>query len=244
MHLELLENEMFGHEAGAFTGAAGPRAGIIDEANHGTLFLDEVDSFPAQAKLLRFLQDGEFKPLGTGRTRKADVRVIAATNIDIDAALRSHVLREDLYYRLSVTSLHLPPLRERKHDIPLLANSFLLKWATQFGKEVRAISLEAMNLLMLHDWPGNVRELENTVERAVIFATESVVQSEDVVFSLQHEGHHSDTSFRSLKIRFEQAYLKGLISSAHGNITKAAHAAKLDRRTLRLLLRKHRIGVS
>ena len=144
MQVELLENEMFGHEAEVFTGASGSRQGVIGEADHGTLFLDEIDSLPAQTMLLRFLQEGEFKPLGSSKTKRADVRVIAATNTDIEEALHTHKIREDLYYRLNVMSIYLPPLRERKDDVPLLVNSFLSKWARRFEKHVSGISLEAI----------------------------------------------------------------------------------------------------
>jgi transcriptional regulator with PAS, ATPase and Fis domain len=137
MRTELLENELFGHEAEAFTGAAGSKPGVIAEADGGTLFLDEIDSLPAQAMLLRFLQEGEFKPLGSSKTKKADVRVIAATNSDIEQALHTHSIREDLFYRLSVVSIHLPPLRERKDDIPLLANFFYPSGQVGSGKTFR-----------------------------------------------------------------------------------------------------------
>jgi DNA-binding NtrC family response regulator len=245
MQVELLQNEMFGHEPQAFTGAAGSRPGLIQEADHGTLFLDEIDSLPAQAMLLRFLQEGEFKPLGSSKTKRADVRVIAATNLEVDEALRAHVLREDLYWRLSVMTIALPPLRERRDDVPLLANFFRSKWATRFERDIHGISEEAMRLLMLHDWPGNVRELENTIERSVIFARSSTIEANDLSFSCQPLRQEADMSFNDLRSRFvyhfEETYLRNVLDSSNGNISKVAQASGMSRRTVRRLLEKHRI---
>lgn len=243
LRAELLENEMFGHEAGAFTGAAGTKPGLAAEADGGTLFLDEIDSLPAQAMLLRFLQEGEFKPLGSSKTKMADVRVIAATNMDIREALSAHSIREDLLYRLCVMWIHLPPLRERKDDIPILVGSFVQKWATRFGKAVDKIEENALELLTLHDWPGNVRELENTIERAVILAEKSTIQAEDILFLFPKARNHGERSYRDLKYEFEGSYLRRVLSLSRGNVSKAAQVAKLDRRTFRLLLGKHEISI-
>ena len=222
--------------------------GVVAEADRGTLFLDEIDSFPAQAKLLRFLQEGEFKPLGSNKTRRADVRVIAATNIDIEQGLQKHTLREDLFYRLSVMSISLPPLRERKDDIPMLANTFLSKWANKFGKDIQEISQEAIGLLMFHDWPGNVRELENTIQRAVILANQPLVLAQDILLSRQKKSSPGEESFREMICRtldrFETSYLKDMLASSHGNISRAAKAAKISRRRFRQLLDKHKMRIS
>ena len=170
--VDLVENELFGHEKGAFTGASETRTGLIAEAEGGTIFLDEIDCLPlaAQVKLLRFLQEKEYRPLGSKKMKKADVRLLAAMNIDPQEAVAAGRLRQDLYYRLNVIPLVIPPLRERREDIPLLARHFLLKYAVQFNKPMADFSAEAMQLLQLYDWPGNVRELEHHVERAVVLS--------------------------------------------------------------------------
>src|SRR2546425_2518194 len=168
--VELLENELFGHNRGAFTGATTSELGLVREAEGGTLFLDEVDCLPllAQTKLLRFLQEGEYRPLGSLKTLHADVRVIAASNINLGQAVKDGKLRQDLYYRLNIVQLNLPPLRDRREDIPLLAGHFLTKYAHEFSRDVTALSEAAIRKLVLYEWPGNIRELENTIERAVM----------------------------------------------------------------------------
>ncbi len=246
--VELVENELFGHERGAFTGAAGSRPGLIQEADGGTLFLDEVDSLTllAQVKLLRFLQEKEYRPLGSTKTRQADVRVIAATNINIEKAVQEGKLRRDLYYRLDIIPLLLPPLRERREDIPLLANHFLAKYAAEFGKCVTGFSPEAMQKLLLYEWPGNVRELENVVERAVALCEQKLIRSADILLS-RHEMGAGQESFQEAKARivaqFERTYIQSLLLAYEGNITRAAQAAQKDRRAFWHLLRKHQIDV-
>jgi len=173
----LLESELFGHEKGSFTGAAYTRAGRFEMADGGTLFLDEIgDISPTvQIKLLRFLEEREFERVGGNRTFKVDVRIVAATHRDLLKKLAEGTFREDLYYRLNVIELHIPPLRERTGDIPILATHFLKRFADQNGKDIRGFSDEALALLLRHPWPGNVRELENAVERAVVLATEPIL---------------------------------------------------------------------
>ena len=173
----LLESELFGHEKGSFTGAAYTRAGRFEMADGGTLFLDEIgDISPTvQVKLLRFLEEREFERVGGNRTFKVDVRIVAATHRDLQKKLAEGTFREDLYYRLNVIEVHIPSLRERPGDIPVLATHFLKRFADQNGKDVRAFSDDALALLLRHPWPGNVRELENAVERAVVLATEPVL---------------------------------------------------------------------
>jgi DNA-binding NtrC family response regulator len=243
---ELVENELFGHEAGAFTGAATAKPGLIREAQGGTLLLDEVDSLPlqTQAKLLRFLQEKEYRPLGSTKTLQADVRVIAASNNNLEERVRSGKLRQDLYYRLSVIPFTLPPLRERPEDILLLANHFAAKYAETFDKPVPIFSPDAQQLLLCYDWPGNVRELEHVVERAVIFTAQPTIHSCDL--TLPHrEGHGHQESFQEMKARavaqFEKACIQGLLLAHQGNITKAAQAAQKNRRAFFELMRKHRI---
>ena len=178
----LLESELFGHEKGAFTGALVQKKGKLEIAEGGTLFLDEVGEMPAllQAKLLRVLQEREYERVGGTRTLKVDIRLIAATNKDLEEAIRQGTFRQDLYYRLNVVSLSMPPLRERREDVPLLANYFVQKYSDKCNRKVRGISSEARARLMNYDWPGNVRELENAIERAVVLGTTDMILPEDL----------------------------------------------------------------
>jgi two-component system, NtrC family, response regulator GlrR len=245
--VDLLENEFFGHESGAFTSANCPRRGILKEADGGTLFLDEVDCLPAfaQVKLLRFLQDGQFRPLGSGSTCSADVRVVAASNANFKAILNSGRLRTDLYYRLNVLSMHLPPLREREADIVLLARYFLAKYSDKFKTPAHDFSTAALQKLLCHPWPGNVRELENVIQRAVVLADNAIIGSDDIPIG-DRESTLEDQSFQHLKAKaidqFEQTYLRRLLLIYDGNITKAARAAGKDRRAFWELMRKHNIS--
>jgi len=246
--MELMETELFGHERGAFTGAHTAKPGLIHEAQRGTLFLDEIDCLPllAQVKLLRFLQEKEYRPLGSTKAQGADVRVIAATNADLEKAVREEKFRQDLYYRLNVVPLSLPPLRERKEDIPLLAHHFLAKYADEFAKQIKDFSPAAMQRLTLYEWPGNVRELEHVVERAVILAQRELIDETDL-FLQACEPHPPPRSFREAKAeavtRFERAYLQELLSAHRGNITRAAATAQKNRRAFWQLLQKHKIAV-
>ncbi len=246
---ELAENELFGHERGAYTGAASSQTGLIEEANCGTLFLDEIDclSLLTQVKLLRFLQDKEYRPLGSSRARRADVRIIAASNTDIEESVRQGRLRQDLYYRLHVVPLALLPLRERSDDIPLLADHFLDIHTSALGKRVTRISTNAMSKLMLYQWPGNIRELEHVIERAVVMCEGSVLTETDITLSHSQQAE-SHCSFQEGKARavsqFERNYIKGLLITYRGNITRAAKAANKNRRAFFELIRKHRIDVS
>ncbi|MGH8013339.1 MAG: sigma-54 interaction domain-containing protein, partial [Candidatus Binataceae bacterium] len=176
---ELLESEMFGHERGAFTGALGPRHGLFASAGGGTIFLDEIGEMPQQlqAKLLRVLEDGVVRPVGSDRSAKMDVRVIAASNIDLVAAVRKGTFREDLFYRLQVVPLMIPPLRERRSDIALLIDYFFERMRTRFAGRNWTITREAMVHLWSYEWPGNVRELENLIERLVIMSEDSVIDT-------------------------------------------------------------------
>ena len=173
----LLESELFGYVKGAFTGAVGPKRGLFEEANGGTVFLDEIGdlSQQLQAKLLRVMDDHEIRPLGGVQSRKVDIRFIAATNIDIVKAVREGLFREDLYYRINVFSITLPPLRERKEDIIILAGHFLAKYSQEIGKQVSFIDDQALRLLMEYSWPGNVRELQNIIERAVLITEDNTL---------------------------------------------------------------------
>jgi DNA-binding NtrC family response regulator len=246
---ELVENELFGHERGAYTGARSAQVGLIQEADGGTLFLDEVDCLPllSQVKLLRFLQEKEYRPLGSTKTCRADVRVIAATNADPEEAIRAGNLRRDLYYRLNVIPLVMPPLRERRGDIPLLARHFLAKYSDEFDKEVADFSPEAMQILVSYDWPGNVRELEHVVVRSIVLTARAVVGEADIALPLCVPSALQE-SFKRAKNRiiaeFERSYVERALLMNHGNISKAARAAQKSRRAFWELIRKHHIDVN
>src|SRR5689334_2864794 len=247
---ELVENELFGHLRGAFTSASSLQVGLIEEANGGTLFLDEIDCLPihAQVKLLRFLQEKEYRPLGSTKIRRADVRIVAASNLNLEEAVANGKMRQDLYYRLNIISLILPPLRERREDIPLLAHHFLDRYASELDKEVTEFSQEAMQLLMVHHWPGNVRQLEHVIERAVVLCEGSVLQPHDLVVStpaVRNNGQEALQEAKAKEIaRFERDYIQGLLSACKGNITRAAQVAKKNRRAFWQLIQKHQIDVA
>jgi DNA-binding NtrC family response regulator len=247
MPLDLIENELFGHERGAFTGANTARAGLIEEAEGGTLFLDEIDclSLMAQVKLLRFLQEKEYRRLGSSKARHANVRMIAASNAVLEDAVKEGHLRQDLYYRLNVVSIALPPLRERRGDIPFLAHHFLEKYADRSKGQVVTLSPEAIEKLTYYDWPGNVRELEHTIERAMMFCETSVLTEKDI--NLPGSARRIEGSFRQAKAKivaqFEKDYIQRLLLSYNGNISKAAQAARKNRRAFWELVRKHRVDV-
>jgi DNA-binding NtrC family response regulator len=243
-----VENELFGHMKGAYTDASSPEKGLIAEAEGGTLFLDEVDSLSksAQVKLLRFLQDREYRPLGSARSQSANVRVLAATNADLWHLVQSKQFREDLYYRINVLALRLPPLRERIEDIAPLALHFLHRYATQYRREAQQFSAEALNKLRAYGWPGNVRELETVIQRSLLLTSASIIQADDIELPVPYACTGSgDASFREAKLRvveqFERAYLISLLSAHKGNITQAAKQAGKERRTFARLLQKHQL---
>ena len=245
---ELLENELFGHERGAFTGAGGSRAGLIQEAENGTLFLDEVDCLPlmAQVKLLRFLQEKEFRPLGSTKVCKGEVRIVAASNANLQDAIAAGTLRRDLYYRLNVVPIVLPPLRERSGDVLVLARHFLAKYAAALKSPARSFSPEAERKLMLYSWPGNVRELEHVIERVVVLCSEKVIQESHIVMPGESNSATA-LSFQEMKANviseFEMKYIRNLLIAYKGNISRAAEAAQKERRTFWQLVRKHKIDV-
>jgi len=238
----LIESELFGHEKGAFTGAYARKPGKFELAHGGTLFLDEVGSLriDLQAKLLRALQEREVERLGGVRTTPVDVRVIAATNIDLRQAVRARAFREDLYYRLNVVPIGVPPLRERKEDIPELVDHFVKKYAREFKKDVRSLSPGALPALEAYDWPGNVRELENIVERSVALATRSVIRLDDLPLDLaMHEVGQIRSavepallSLKEARERFEQAYILRALEREDWNQSRAARTLGVHRNTL------------
>jgi two-component system response regulator AtoC len=238
----LLESELFGHEKGAFTGAHARKPGKFELAHGGTLFLDEVGSLRVdlQAKLLRALQQREIERLGGTRTIQVDVRVIAATNTDLRQAVRARAFREDLYYRLHVVPIGVPPLRERKSDVPDLAAHFVRKYAQEFKKDVRGLSRGALLALDGYDWPGNVRELENIVERSVALATRPVIGLDDLPLELamneaaagRGEGEAAPLTLKQARDRFEQAYVLRALEREGWNQSRAARGLGVHRNTL------------
>jgi len=263
--VDLVESELFGHVRGAFTGATATREGLFEVANRGTIFLDEVGDLPplAQVKLLRVLQEGEVKRVGSNETRLVDVRVVAATNVDLRARIAEGKFREDLFYRLNVVAIELPQLRARRDDIPLLAYHFLQKYASRTGRDVRKIAPEAMRLLQAQPWPGNVRELENAIEHAVVFCRKDTILPTDLPFTRKEHRPSDgaseplagpaglavglgDLPYRDAKQRaiatFELAYFSSVLQRAGGNVSEAARQAGLDRSNFRRAAR--RAGVS
>lgn len=255
----LIENELFGHSKGAFTGALIEKPGLLHEADRGTLFLDEIDSLSlcVQSKLLRLLQDQEFRPLGSTKSQTIDVKIIAATNSNLRYLVENRQFREDLFYRLNILSVVLPPLRERKEDILLLTNHFIKFYAKEFGKAEFAISHSAKARLMSHAWPGNVRELQGVIHRVVAMGTGATLEAQDLdlpdalkpevagptMALMSRDGISGRSSFQDIKAKvieeFERAYLSELLAAHQGNISKAARAAKKERRAFQRLLMKH-----
>ncbi|MEK6661863.1 MAG: sigma-54 dependent transcriptional regulator [candidate division NC10 bacterium] len=252
----LLESELFGHEKGAFTGAQATRPGLFEFASGGTIFLDEVGDIGMnlQAKLLRVLQEREVRRVGSNRTIEVDVRVISATNRDLAQAVAKGEFREDLYYRLNVISIPLPPLRDRKGDTPLIAHHYIEKYVASSGKEVKGIVPEAMQLIEEYHWPGNVRELQNVIERAVVLTEHELLRPEDLPEHIHtRAGTVSPISPRDLPLKrakeewaasFESDYLIHLLKRHDGNISQAAKSAGVDRKTIHRLLKKYGIRAS
>ena len=236
----LFESELFGHEKGAFTGAHARKLGKFELAHGGTLFLDEVGSLRVdlQAKLLRALQEREVERLGGTRTIPVDVRVIVATNEDLRQLVRARTFREDLFYRINVAALTIPPLRERKEDIPLLVEHFIRKYAREFKKDVRGISRGALPSLSAYDWPGNVRELENVVERSVALATRPVIRLDDLPLDLALRDEpargagSAPLSLKEARDRFEQVYILRALERENWNQSRAARRLGVHRNTL------------
>ncbi len=249
----LLESELFGHEKGAFTGAVATRRGLFEEADGGTIFLDEVGDIPLplQAKLLRVLQERQVRRVGGNRFLDVDVRVISATHQNLGEMVHDGKFREDLYYRLDVISLPLPPLRERPGDVALLTYHFLRRYAAQSGKQVKGIAPETLELLEAYPWPGNVRELQNVIERGVVMAVGDMVSPAELPATLrlpQKAPAAMVADHLSLKDAkrqwvegFEREYLITLLKKHQGNISQAAKTAGVDRKTIHRLLKRYRI---
>ncbi len=240
----LMESELFGYEKGAFTGATATKPGKFEQADQGTAFLDEIGDVPGniQVKLLRVLQERQFERLGSNFTRSVDVRVIAATNVDLRAALEQGRFREDLYYRLNVVPINIPPLRDRKEDIPFLVTHFLQKLAPELGARAKEISPAAIDRLLAHPWPGNVRELENTIERSLVLAAGDVLQPADI--RIEPPRHMPAASSAQAPLlpegetleHWEQMMIREALRRASGNKSQAARMLGLTRNALRYRL--------
>jgi DNA-binding NtrC family response regulator len=254
----LLESELFGHVRGSFTGAVTTKPGLFEVADGGTVFLDEVGniSLSIQAKLLRVLQEREFTPVGGTKAKKVDIRLIAATNKDLEKMIKEETFREDLYYRLNIVPISLPPLRERQEDIPILAAHFLKKSAEEMGKTIKGFTPEAMEKLMRHPWPGNVRELENVIERTVVMIDDEMVRMEHLILPNQQEKESSEnhiplTSEELKEIKkqvrekaveeIERAFVLNALERHQWNVTRAAEEVGMLRPNFQALMRKYNL---
>jgi transcriptional regulator with PAS, ATPase and Fis domain len=248
----LMESELFGHRKGSFTGAIKDKIGLFEKADGGTIFLDEIGdmNMEMQSKLLRVLQAGEIKAVGDVTTKKVKVRVIAATNRNLEEAIKKGEFREDLFYRFNTFTITLPPLRERVEDIPALAYHFLKKAEAKVNKKVEKISPEAMEHLKNYAWPGNLRELENIIERAVVLTLSSQIEASHLPLHIQERRSKLNTheGFMEAKekaiIEFEKEAISRYLLETKGNVSKAAEKAKIPRRTFHRLLAKHRISAA
>ena len=256
----LLESELFGHVRGSFTGAVTTKPGLFEVADGGTVFLDEVGniSLSIQAKLLRVLQEREFTPVGGTKAKKVDIRLIAATNKDLEKMIKEEVFREDLYYRLNIVPLYLPALKERQEDIPLLAVHFLKKYAEEMGKAIKGFTPEAMERLMRYPWPGNVRELENVIERTVVMIDDEMIRVEHLILPGQQEKDILEnqipmTSGELKEIKkqvrekaveeIERAFILSALERHQWNVTRAAEEVGMLRPNFQALMRKYNLRV-
>ncbi|MBI3896616.1 MAG: sigma-54-dependent Fis family transcriptional regulator [Acidobacteria bacterium] len=254
--VDLLESTLFGHVRGAFTSAVASKKGLFEVANHGTLFFDEIGTvgMETQTKLLRVLQEREFIPLGSTETVRVDVRILAATNVDLERLVQEEKFREDLYYRLNVITIPLPPLRERKEDIPLLCDHFFQKYCEENAKPLRRFSAEAMKGLLDYDWPGNVRELENAVERAVVLSLdaevgldllpEPITRSGKKYWNLwpSSNGQHQKSLFEIVE-ECERRIIADMLEQTHGSQTEAAERFQIPLSTLNQKIKRLNIEV-
>ncbi len=261
---ELVESELFGHVRGAFTGAQSARAGLFEAANGGTIFLDEVGDLPlaAQVKLLRTLQEGEVKRVGSDEVRTVDVRVVAATNVDLKSKIEQGEFRRDLFYRLNVIAIQLPPLRQREDDVVVLTHHFLQKLALRMGRDPKRIGADALHMLKSYAWPGNVRELEHAIEHAFVLCQGDTISASDLPFAHDeldvleradgepasgvvgwpgdlHRLPYADAKRQAMAL-FDEMYVRESIRRSNGNLSEAARKAGLDRSNFRRIVRKFR----
>lgn len=241
---DLLESELFGYEKGAFTGANSQKLGKFELSSGGTIFLDEIAdmSLSMQAKILRILQEKSFERVGGAKSIKVDLRLIAATNKDLEKAIQNNSFRDDLYYRLNVVSIYIPPLRERKEDIPLLASFFLKKYTKENKKKIDGFSPSAMDLLMRYNWPGNVRELENVVQRAIVLGKGDFILPEDLFLTPVEASEEVFSSKEVSLVEEEKKLIKRILNKTGGNQTKAAELLGIHRNTLRRKIKKFNLA--
>lgn len=250
----LLESELFGHKKGAFTGAIQTKNGLFEEADGGTLFMDEIGDIPVsvQAKILRVLQEGEFIPLGDTLAKHVDVRIIAATNQNLLKKVQERGFREDLYYRLNVINITMPPLRDRKEDIPLLTKYFIVKYNERENKRVKGISPEVEEEFYQYNWPGNIRELENVIERAITLTNEEIIPLHVILPFVKKEGGNNMLWDELLSQPYKEArkraldtfnikYVKNVLNKNNGNVTNAAKEIEIERQYLQRILKKYNI---
>ncbi|MCF6147887.1 MAG: sigma-54-dependent Fis family transcriptional regulator [Candidatus Kuenenia sp.] len=239
----LLENELFGHIRGAYTDAHESKEGLFAQANKGSIFLDEISntSMTFQIKLLRVLQEREIKPIGSTKNIKINVRIIAASNIDLQKAVNEGTFRDDLFYRIHVMPVYLPPLRQRKDDIPLLATYFMTEFCKALKKDPLEFSPNVLQRMLLYDWPGNIRELRNKIEHAVIVANKNSIEPGDV-FPERNATANVFNSYKDAKERFEREYIENLLKVNNGNVTNASKMAKRYRADIYKLIKKYDIN--
>ncbi len=244
----LVESELFGHEKGAFTGAQQQRPGRFEAANHGTLFIDEVGDIPlhTQVKLLRVLQEQQIERIGSSTPFSIDVRILAATNQPLEERVKRGLFRQDLYYRLNVVKIHLPPLRQRREDIPVLTDHFIRRYADQNQKQIDGFSREALDRLMKYDYPGNVRELENIIEQVVVLSRDEIIQVNDLPLNVQNASQTDNQSlsngtFKERVEAFEKKLISEALRKANGIQTRAADLLGISERHLRYKLKKYNI---
>ena len=250
----LLESELFGHVKGSFTGAIRDKKGLFEEADSGTLFMDEIGDIPksVQAKILRVLQEGEFIPVGDTATKRVDVRIIAATNQDLLQCVQEKEFREDLYYRLNVINIKMPPLRDRKEDLPLLVKHFIDKYNKKENKQIKGITQDVEKEFYNYTWPGNVRELENVIERAVTLTNEDIISLDTISSLVKKEGNAEPTEDELLSSPYKEARRKALdsfnvkyitkaINKTEGNVTNAAKESGIERQYLQRMLKRYNI---
>jgi DNA-binding NtrC family response regulator len=257
---ELLESELFGHVKGSFTGAIVTKPGLFEVADGGSIFLDEIgDTSPNfQSKLLRVIQEREFTPVGGVKPKKVDLRFIVATNKDLESLVQEKQFREDLFYRLNVISITVPPLRERKDDIPLLAYHFLQKYTQEINKNIKSISVDAMKMLSDYSWPGNVRQLENVIERAIVMAEKDAITTEHLPFAVTAEIAHPDTpiprdsqELKEMKKKMRESAVESIdksfildaLTRNDWNITRSARSVGMQRSNFQALMRKYNIRI-
>ncbi len=246
---DLLEAELFGYEKGAFTGADRRRIGKIEHANGGTLFLDEIGDMPydLQSKILRFLQEFTFERIGSNETISADVRIIAATNVDLDEAVQNGTFRRDLYYRLSVLTIKLPPLRERGEDPVIMAKYFVERYSKELGKNIKGLTSDAIEVIRDHPWPGNVRELINTIRKAVVLTDKEYIDVEDLDIKIKNSSNGNENGYDVLNLKkniedLEKRLLKEAFIIAKGNVSKIAKLLGISRPKVYKLMEKYGVG--